>query len=259
MAIGKFGYTKPTLVQAFLLANHSNDIFLHGKSGWGKTRGLLMAALNNIDPYQFQTQCLVFCSTFDAAFQTVYYCKELINATGLALTCTLVSKLLLENQSNTPPGHDHVQILIGTPNELLEAAMSISDANAISEVYLDDADAYAGYKKMSTFFENLKKSTRLVFLMRNPNQTTFDQMKKWGSSSTKYMVLKKDESFNENIEQFCIASSDTADTPKYDLLQHICRKVKEKCPIGQIIIFSKVFFSYIYKKSKKIFLSTFEK
>lgn len=252
-------YLQPPKVQEHLLTTqdqgNNKNLFLVSQSGTGKTRGIIIAALNKIDINLSETQCLIFCSTFDAACQTFLYCSEFIKETELSVKLGLVSKNQHEHALHGENVHEH--ILIGTPNELFEAAKSNGCVDTVSDIYLDDADAYAAYQKMSAFFGQLKKSTRLVFLMRNTNMNTIGQMKKWGSRNTKFVFLEKEETFNQNIQQYFItmASSEDRTWSKHVILEYICNEIAKVRSFGQIIVFCKVINSVIkLEPLKKILL-----
>lgn len=227
-------YNTPSIDQENLLTNRGRDIFLQGKSGTGKTSGVLIAALNNIVVNNSQPQCLIFCASFDSAFETHNLCTNLIDLTGLNIRCSLVSKNVIEGE-NIEQQHA-AQILIGTPHEMIAALREGAEAH-ITEVYLDDADVYATMDKMSALLAKLPLSIRLVCLSRSTNLKAFDKMEQW-SHAAKYFSLSIHDLFNSNIKSFFITMPDqAANSPppesKYDILKYICHSVE----FGQIIVF----------------------
>lgn len=107
-----------------LFSNITNDLLIQTHSGMGKTKRMVVVALNRIDSNVNQTQCLVFCATFDTAIQTLHEITELCDAAKLNVKTSLVSiyEILAQNG-------DH--ILIGTPNEIMEMAVSLKSIDTI--------------------------------------------------------------------------------------------------------------------------------
>lgn len=120
----------------------------------------------------------------------------------------------------------------------------------LSMRYLDDAEAYAGWKKMAVLAQ-LKRSTRLVFLMRSKNPTVLAQINQL-RHNTKHFFLANNNTFNNNIKSFFITMDEGA-LSRYAILKYICYAIQREFPFGQIIVFCKV----ILASSIEVFLNIF--
>lgn len=215
----------------------SADALVQSHSGTGKTCGIILSALNKIDETRNQPQAIIFCATFDTAYQTFAKIRSLIEMSGSKIKTCLQTKLCNHGFQNVDPAHAH--ILIGTPNELVEKlksdAIKIGD---VSQVFMDDADAYASWQKLKDFYGSLRRSARLVFTMRAINQSSIEQIQKWCSKKMQSVMLPKEKLFNKNIRNYAIKYTDPS--AKLDLLRLICEEFKNKCVLGQMVIFCNV-------------------
>lgn len=110
-----------------MLTNRQKNIAFESHSGTGKTRGMLITAIDRIDADEHQTQCLIFCATFDSES-----CTPFIASADLKIDCGLVSKN--DESGLADHDHQHTHILIGTPNEMLGAIAKYKSNASVDEV-----------------------------------------------------------------------------------------------------------------------------
>lgn len=100
-----------TNVQAEFIGERQRNVFHYNEShsGYGKSSGIILSALDNVDENRNQLQSIIFCVTFDTAFQTYYRCANMIEISDLNIKLCLETK---HGVQGADPAHAH--IIIGT-------------------------------------------------------------------------------------------------------------------------------------------------
>lgn len=177
----------------------TQNIFAVGQPGTGKTVGIIIAMLNNIIQSNHQTQSLMFCATFDAAFQIFEYASEFIYEAGMNIELGLASKDVTHG-----PGVFH-HALIGTPTELLEYIEGVNSTvniERIKEVYVDDGDIIITKRKMLDFLRKISSSARIIYVSSTFNMRARKMMDGFGPINV--FSFAENETFAPNVKHYFI-------------------------------------------------------
>lgn len=242
----------PAKVLTELLSNDNSDVFLQQVSGSGKTTSMVACSLNLINPKRAHVQCLIFCSTSDGALQVYEVMSELVQARKLRINVSLTGKhkghdhghVLNDSCTRSKMFHakDPYNVLIGTPNELLDDVEKNSFLlSHVNNIFFDDADAYISWDKIQKFLGKLNASTRVFYLTTTTNlslDASLAQNKmQRADHGLKQLVLNKTHRFNKAIHQIFVPFRLEDQLIQNRLTQTICKLFFESNDHGQVIIF----------------------
>lgn len=160
-ALRMYGYHKPSKVQAHILFELNNDanFVLVRACGSGKSTGVLLRCLNEVESSEKKCQYLIFCPTYDTAYQ-MYSLGDKLN-TGMGcdgVSIGLISKDMSMTENMVS------QIIIGTNTDLIEYHSKAANGFALREVFFDDGDIIVNKKDVIDFSTAIARTARIRVL-----------------------------------------------------------------------------------------------
>lgn len=206
-----------------------------GPIGHGKTFAILCSILKNCNENDQTTQAILFCTTYDSAWESYTNALQLLDLAKLSINIGFVSK-------DSIPRCNTFQVLIGTVADVIDVVEENNLFCSLREVYFDDGDWYITTNYMRNFIQKMYRRTRVIYVSSIFNKNAIDVIKACGRSLD---FIKSAQTMNHNIQHYFI-KYDSIET-KYHILKNICQQV-EQCyvgapSIGQLIIFCSVSFS----------------
>lgn len=215
-----------------------NNIYAISQSGTGKTVGMILSMLNNIDQSKNIVQSLMICVTFEAAYQAHKYALEIIERTGMKINIYLARS---DKSPWTTACCGNYHGIIGSSH----SEMHPVEVAGIKEIYLDDGDVKVT-EKLISFMKTLQ-SIRIILASSTSNPNSMNQLTQFGAVDQ--LKLPKHQWFNKNVKH-CFIVLDDNFCPKQNFLKlymtgEILRLMKEKCPTAQGLIYCQVLYRAI--------------
>jgi translation initiation factor 4A len=229
-----YGFEKPSPIQKKAISPIINgkDIIAQAQSGTGKTGAFTVSAIQNIDEYKKETQCLIMAPTRELATQI----HSVITNIGTFME-NMNAKLFIGGRSMD----DDIKVLQGKPQIIVGTPGRVHDlirrkkinTRTIKNLFLDEADEMlsSGFKEqIYNIFQFLGNEVQIC-LFSATLPTEIQKLTEKFMRDPVQILVKSDAITLEGIKQYYVAIEN--DNQKYETLKDLFEHIS----VSQCIIY----------------------